>query len=890
MNKNRSSGKLINEEILLLPTPSKLEIGGGFFKLSPIPTISLPSNLFSPIDKSIRLEIGKFTRTSAGGKAEISFFGADNAPEDLRAFAMNAEGYGLVVDAEGVKIWSSQPAGRLYAVMTLRQLRRQFGQDIPHLRIGDAPRLAHRGAMLSFPQGHTAYRPEYMRHIVPQLARWKINALYLYLESYFDFPSLPHTAGPGAMTKKDARELDQLCLHYNIALIPQLNLMAHSGEILTLQKYHHLVECRQGEDPRTDPGFNLCATSPEVQRFVDKVLGDIFDAFSSKIIHVGGDEVSALGECPHCMANSKGLDKLGLYLKYFERIKKIAMKRGRKIGIWGDMLLHYARPLPEPERKKMFSGLRDGTIIYDWHYGGGSPETLKFFVEDGWETIACASTALCGLTSVWPYQLVNQRDLFADAINTGILGGMTTAWCNFTGLHEEQFNYLFATGGTALWSGPSGKNLADGLGIPRFEKGYCLQRYGLRGTTLTRFWHCIGDANGPVLSPLAPFNGANLRKCLYHTDNVLTFWKHYAQILKGENVKKYRNGVKEARKLWSNMKKESRNCSDPYLKLQEGPLLTHEHLLKRFEMTEELYAIYDKAAKIQFEDKKKFAGLIAKASSVLLGHLKDFPPIEKYLVDARREFGLDKSSILRIQATKKKIKELAAFLMHFSGSQRPLPAFIQLHNMFLSVSRTDWYGDREHEWAEGPARFQRYTLQGAAPWTPNPEAIKEPGPWVSVQNFEISSFIPSEEPVDKLPYPPDKSSLNLAKRVFDNRFAMVHFELFSTEQQGLAYYVCRFKCSGPMALEIGLGYDGPVRLWVDQKTLFTDPAGTNPCWSEKAKIPFKAEKGVHEIVIAFGSNRGKAYGIILQLKRSDVDMQTFVDKPEAYPLPEIVLG
>ena len=101
----------------------------------------------------------------------------------------------LVISADGVKVFAAASAGRLYGAFTLSQLLRQFGRRLPGMRIGDAPKLAHRGCN-SIRQGRTAYRRDYMHYVVPQLARWKINAIYLYLETFFQFPSL--TAGKGA--------------------------------------------------------------------------------------------------------------------------------------------------------------------------------------------------------------------------------------------------------------------------------------------------------------------------------------------------------------------------------------------------------------------------------------------------------------------------------------------------------------------------------------------------------------------------------------------------------------------------------------------------------------------------------------------------------------------
>jgi hypothetical protein len=70
-----------------------------------------------------------------------------------------------------------------------------------------------------------------------------------------------------------------------------------------------------------------------------------------------------------------------------------------------------------------------------------------------------------------------------------------------------------------------------------------------------------------------------------------------------------------------------------------------------------------------------------------------------------------------------------------------------------------------------------------------------------------------------------------------------------------------------MRLGIGLGYDGPVKLWLDRKLRFFDPEGTNPAIVDKKVIPFQARAGRHEILVALGSNNGKAWGIWLRFLR-----------------------
>jgi hypothetical protein len=661
--------------------PAELRHSGGRCELPA--EITLYEEASSPFSPTVRAELSA-RREADPGAATVRLRSAASAPEDLKSRLADPEGYGIRTGKSGIDVWASSGAGHLYGVITIRQLIRQYGRRLPGLRISDSPVFPHRGIQLSFPQGHTSYRGAYMKRLVPNLALWKINELHLYLESYFDFPSLPHMAGPGAMTPEDAKALDRLCAAYNIKVIPMLNTLGHCGEILATQRYQHLSEYDpEKTDRRLTRPFDLCASSPEVHELVDRMLNDLCDCFSSDVIHVGGDEVESIGTCPRCREAGEPRQAFALYLEYYDRVLGVLEKRGRKGAMWGDMLLEYARDRSEPQRRKLFRPFTDRTLIYDWHYFGGSSESLRFFSDAGFTTIACSSTHLCYSSAMWPFQHINQWELFRDAAAADVAGGMTTAWCNWNGLHEEHFNYLHATGAAMLWSGPAETGFAERLPLESFEKAYSLHRYGLQSTALTDYLHAVGDVDGPILSVLAPYHGVELRKCLYHTDNPLLFWKHYARILGEGGLAQYKSEVAKARRLWNRAHDEQRAGETTLLELQVGPLLMHEHLIARFEMTESVYRHYDAAARAQYDDPGLFRELLDRASADLIAHLKDFTPIDRYLAAVRRIVGLDQSTVNRVRATKRNVRELAAFVRHLRASHRPLPAFQQLADTFL---------------------------------------------------------------------------------------------------------------------------------------------------------------------------------------------------------------
>ena len=705
----------VKSGFLLVPMPAELRREGGTYELPE--QVSVFEETRSVFTRTVRSEISARNEIDRG-KATVRLLSAASAPQGQESHVANPEGYSIRIDRSGIDVWASAAAGHFYAVMTIRQLIRQFGRRLPCMRIADSPRFPHRGVQLAFPQGHTGYRHAYMKRLVPTLARWKINELHLYLESFFDFPSLPHMAGPGAMTPDDARALDRLCGAYNIKVIPMLNTLGHCGEILATQRYQHLSEYDPATtDPRLVRPFDLCASSQEVHALVAGMLNDLCDCFTSDVIHVGGDEVESIGTCPTCRSGDEPRDAFALYLEYFDRVLGVLEQRGRKGALWGDMLLEYVRGKSTVERRALLRPFTSRSVIYDWHYSGGSRESLEFFADCGFTTIACSSTHLCYSSALWPSQHNNQWELFRDAAATGVAGGMTTAWANWNGLHEEHFNYLHATGAAMLWSGPADTGFAKDLSIESFEAGYSLHRYGLTSTALTAYLHAVGDLDGPLLSLLAPYHGVEVRKCLYHTDNPLLFWKHYARILGHGGLKRYKAEVARARRLWNQVQTGKPSVQDRLLDLHVGPLLMHEHLVLRFEMTEEVYSDYDAAARAQYEDPARFREHLGRASARLLAHLSDFAPVERYLANARRIVGLDQSTLNRMRATKDNIRVLAAFIRHLRASHRPLPAFRQLAETFLETFRTRWYGDREHEWAAEDPRFVRYTVNERGPWT-----------------------------------------------------------------------------------------------------------------------------------------------------------------------------
>lgn len=82
----------------------------------------------------------------------------------------------------------------------------------------------------------------------------------------------------------------------------------------------------------------------------------------------------------------------------------------------------------------------------------------------------------------------------------------------------------------------------------------------------------------------------------------------------------------------------------------------------------------------------------------------------------------------------------------------------------------------------------------------------------------------------------------------------------SSARDGVVY--CWTKIESPVDGQglLYLGFDGPVRAWVNGEPVFDGP-GTNPATPDKVAVNVTFRKGANELVVALDTNEGKAWGI-----------------------------
>ncbi len=168
-----------------------------------------------------------------------------------------------------------------------------------------------------------------------------------------------------------------------------------------------------------------------------------------------------------------------------------------------------------------------------------------------------------------------------------------------------------------------------------------------------------------------------------------------------------------------------------------------------------------------------------------------------------------------------------------------------------------------------------------------------------IRVFRVSEIEPYAE-ISSLAAPGKKMIHDFTHRKFGGAFADRHEELkqfglpsgaYATGPFGatpgsgaqkpkdaLVYYACRFNCARSSRLRAWLGYDGPVKVWVDGHEIFCDPEAGPPAAFDDAKVEFAASAGEHELVVALASLAGQAWGVFLRLEQ----------RTPRSPLPELL--
>ena len=236
------------------------------------------------------------------------------------------------------------------------------------------------------------------------------NALGLYFEHRFAFPSAPWAHGKGCLMPEMVRTLQDE--FPSLKIIPFLNLLGHfEGFLYTEPGAQFAAERFKGM--QADP------TNPAFLEFAGKLLDDVLSIFSSDIIHIGGDETEQLG--------MHGERASSVYGGHFGPLAQRVIDAGRTPAVWGDMF---------KEHPEALDSLPQETVIFDWVYFEGPEHSSRMFLDRGFKVVTCPT--IFTYNAVWTHLAESEANIRAHVTSGLDTDGIcVTTWeCGLFGNYE----------------------------------------------------------------------------------------------------------------------------------------------------------------------------------------------------------------------------------------------------------------------------------------------------------------------------------------------------------------------------------------------------------------------------------------------------------------------
>ena len=463
----------------LLPEPRQIQLTGGALLLAPDQLIVIKSPhpaalLFTAQEAQRALSLFADVIWHIHGAAPHA---AASVPESKTGLVISVnsdaatakpQGYTLSITAQGLTIVGSDESGVFYGVMTLSQLVRQYGPNLPLLEITDYPDFPARGIMLDISRDKVPTM-QTLFDLVDTLAGLKLNELQLYTEHTFAYQKHPivwEHASP--FTGEEILQLDVYCRARHINLVPNQNSFGHMRRWLTHDEYRPLAEAPNGCDTRWgrfDEPFTLCPGDPGSIKLVSEMFDDLLPHFSSGMFNVGCDETVDLGagrSKEECEAKGTGR----VYLDFLLKIYQLVKARGLTMQFWGDIIM---------EHPELASELPRDVIALEWGYESDHPfnDHGAKFAASGIPFYVCPGTSswnsIGGRTDNALGNLLNAAE---NGLAHGAIGYLITDWGD-SGHHQPlPVSYLgYGYGAAVSWCLQSNRDIyiARAISLHIFE-------------------------------------------------------------------------------------------------------------------------------------------------------------------------------------------------------------------------------------------------------------------------------------------------------------------------------------------------------------------------------------------------------------------------------------
>ena len=609
--------------------------------------------------------------------------------------ALALQGYRLRISENQITVFYADEDGKFYALVTLKQYFDNFAKNVPCADIEDQPILRRRGVQLCLGQFDFRPKDKWMEKFLADMAYVKINEVVLYLEWNFSVSGVPLFSH--GITVEQMLRWEKTAEKYRITLIPAVNILGHSDDLLAYEALSEIAESPTALCPSKNGTFLLA----------EKVIEDLCK-LKSPIVHLGGDEVGAFGKCNDCKEKFAQKGKLGLYLEYFTRLNELLLKKGKKMALWSDqilMLMDGARfwigcdvgvQYREQDTASLLA-LKDNLVVFDWWYVGANDDACNFFEKYGIEYTACGSTYGYISNGVYPDQYKNLYNYFSYAAKHGCQGVLVTDWMSVNGANPEQLGLLYAVGAAFGWSGAE-NGFTKTQTFEEFARAYSYLRYGVQSDALIRFWEFCGNFDGELLSCLPEkCRGWALRYDVFFNHNPLRLFVEERETFESA-LPTYTQALEKAETIFQTVKQEQ-NGKDEYFAFLETPLVVHRFIAAKLTTLSKAFTVYRAAAVKQLKG-EEFKDELENCVQILSTFVKEYDEPVQSAKTLLERIGCEDTTELRILLQKENFTKLIAFIGGLKDGRRLLPSVLSISEYLFGLYEGGVYAPLLYEWAK----------------------------------------------------------------------------------------------------------------------------------------------------------------------------------------------
>ena len=210
------------------------------------------------------------------------------------------------------------------ALLLLSGMEHQVKQEI-----GEKCSFSDFGIMLDLSR-NAVLKTDTIRQMICYAACLGYKFVGLYMEDTFFVEEEPYFGYMrGRMTHEEICELDRYAKEFGIELRPYIQTLAHLNQIVRYEQYDRI----------TDTKDILLVGDERTETFLDHVIKNISECFSTDFINIGMDEAELLGAGKYLTKN--GFKKKSeLMMAHLSMVLKLCRKYHLRPQMWSDMFVH----------------------------------------------------------------------------------------------------------------------------------------------------------------------------------------------------------------------------------------------------------------------------------------------------------------------------------------------------------------------------------------------------------------------------------------------------------------------------------------------------------------------------------------------------------------------